>query len=131
MNVGIINAFPMSLVHGTTTLIPNHSYIKETLCYSGSEVLWLWGHKNSSDEAKKYLRDNYGILKCWENFGDRPTVVAEDDGLYAKDVNGLLVKIDMLVVLAPKFGGLVERKAEGEIALVNEITGFTPILVIQ
>lgn len=131
MNIGIINAFPMSRVNTTTILMPNHSYIREALCRPDAEVLWLWGHKNSSEEAENYLRDNYGILKCWKNFGDRPTIVAEDDGLYAKDTNGLLVKIDMLVVLAPKFGGLAERKKEGEIAMVNEITGFTPILVVQ
>lgn len=131
MNIGIINAFPMSLVTKNTTLCPNHGYIRDCLSHPVAEILWLWGHKNSSDEAARFLRENYGVVNKQEIFGDRPTVIAEDDGLYAKASNGLLVKIDMLVVLAPKFGGLVERKAEGEIALVNEITGFTPILVIQ
>lgn len=134
MNIGIINALPMSLINKVTTLIPNPKDLKELLhpddWAQSTEIIWLWGHKNSRIEASKYLYDNFGVVERWEAFGERPTVVAKDDGYYASRIDGELIKIDKLVVLAPKFD-FVERKAEGEVALMSEIVGFTPILVQQ
>ena len=134
MNVGIINAFPMSLVSQKLTLNPEvpHKEMKQILhpenWASETEVLWLWGHKNTSEQAARFLRENFDVIKRQEVFGDRPSVFVENGKFFATATNGLIVEIDRLIVLAPIFASN-ERKAEGQVASAAEVVGFKPILV--
>ena len=133
--IGIINAFPMSLVQDLVTLDPNvpHHILKEILhpddwARGDHEIAWLWGHKNSSEMAAHFLHEEFGVVERWEGFGERPTVTVEDGEFYAKCVDGELIHIDKLIVLAPVFA-TNDRKAEGYVAGTNEVVGFRPILV--
>lgn len=135
MNVGIINALPMSLIQQVTTLNPNvpKEELQELLhpedwANGGLEIMWLWGHKNTEPLATKFLYDNYGVVERWAGFGDRPTVYVKDGEFFAKTVIGNEIKIDRLIVLAPVFASN-ERKAEGVVAQASEVVGFRPILV--
>ena len=134
MNVGIINAFPMSLVSHKLALNPEvpHEEMKQILhpenWASETEVLWLWGHKNTSGKAANFLRENFGVIKRQEAFGDRPSVFVENGKFFVTAANGLDVEIDKLVILAPVFASQ-ERKAEGQVASAAEVVGFRPILV--
>ena len=121
MNVGIINAFPMSLVTQKLTLNPEvtHDEMKRILRPEDwdnwaleIEILWLWGHKNTSEKAANFLRENFGVIKRQEAFGDRPSVFVENGKFFVTAANGLDVEIDKLVILAPVFASQ-ERKAEG------------------
>ena len=135
MNIGIINAFPMSLVQQVTTLNPNvpKEVLQEILHPQdwalNTEIVWLWGHKNTEPLATRYLYDNFGVNERWAVFGDRPTVQVDDDGIFfVTALNGLAVELDKLIILAPVFASQ-ERKAEGVVAQASEVVGFRPILV--
>lgn len=135
MNIGIINALPMSLIAQKTTLNPNvpKEELQELLhpedwANGGLEIMWLWGHKNTSEQAASFLYEQLGVVERWAGFGDRPTVYVKDGEFFAKTVLGNEIKIDKLVVLAPVFA-TNERKAEGQVASAAEVVGFKPILV--
>ena len=135
MNIGIINALPMSLIAQKTTLNPNvpKEELQELLhpedwANGDLEIMWLWGHKNTSEQAASFLYEQFGVVERWAGFGDRPTVYVKDGEFFAKTVLGNEIKIDKLVVLAPVFASN-ERKAEGVVAQASEVVGFKPILV--
>ena len=133
--IGVINAFPMSLVEDVVTLNPKATreaiqdlIHPEDWANGGHEVAWLWGHKNTEAMASKFLYDNYGVVERWAGFGDRPTVYVKDGEFFAKTVLGNEFRIDRLLILAPIFASN-ERKAEGQVASAAEVVGFRPILV--
>lgn len=135
MNVGVINALPMSLVTQKLTLNPEvpkeelqQILHPEDWAKGDLEILWLWGHKNSSEMAAHFLHEEFGVVERWEGFGERPTVTVEDGEFYAKRIDGELIHIDKLIVLAPTLA-FNERKAEGQVAIATEIVGFRPIVV--
>ena len=136
MNVGVINALPMSLVTQKLTLNPDvpkeelqQILHPEDWANGDLEILWLWGHKNTEPLATRFLHEQFGVVERWAIFGDRPTVQVDDDGMFFVTApNGLVVEIDRLIVLAPIFASN-ERKAEGQVASAAETVGFRPILV--
>lgn len=135
MNIGIINALPMSLIAQKTTLNPNvpKEELQELLhpedwANGDLEIMWLWGHKNTEPLATKFLYEQFGVVERWAGFGDRPTVYVKDGEFFAKTVIDNEIKIDKLIVLAPVFASN-ERKAEGVVAQASEVVGFRPILV--
>ena len=135
MNIGIINALPMSLIAQKTTLNPNvpKDVLQEILHPQdwalNTEIVWLWGHKNTEALATKFLHEQFGVVERWAVFGDRPTVQVDDDGIFFVTApNGLVVELDKLIILAPVFASN-ERKAEGQVAQASEVVGFRPILV--
>ena len=136
MNVGVINALPMSLVTQKLTLNPEvpkeelqQILHPEDWANGDLEILWLWGHKNTEPIATRFLHEQFGVVERWAIFGDRPTVQVDDDGMFFVTApNGLIINIDRLIVLAPIFASN-ERKAEGHVASADEIVGFRPILV--
>lgn len=136
MNVGVINALPMSLVTQKLTLNPEvpkeelqQILHPEDWAKGDLEILWLWGHKNTEPIATRFLHEQFGVVERWAIFGDRPTVQVDDDGMFFVTApNGLIINIDRLIVLAPIFASN-ERKAEGHVASADEIVGFRPILV--
>lgn len=135
MNIGIINALPMSLIQQITTLNPNvpKEVLQELLhpedwANGDLEIMWLWGHKNTSEQAAHFLYEQFGVVERWAGFGDRPTVYVKDGEFFAKTVIDNEIKIDKLIVLAPVFASN-ERKAEGVVAQASEVVGFRPILV--
>lgn len=135
MNVGVINAFPMSLVTKRLTLNPEvpNEVLQEILHPQdwalNTEIVWLWGHKNTEPLATRFLHEQFGVVERWAAFGDRPTVQVDDDGVFFVTAkNGLVVEIDKLIILAPIFASN-ERKAEGQVAQASEVVGFRPILV--
>ena len=136
MNVGVINALPMSLVTQKLTLNPEvpkeelqQILHPEDWAKGDLEILWLWGHKNTEPLATRFLHEQFGVVERWAIFGDRPTVQVDDDGMFFVTApNGLIINIDRLIVLAPIFASN-ERKAEGHVASADEIVGFRPILV--
>ena len=135
MNIGIINALPMSLIAQKTTLNPNvtKEVLQEILhpedwANGDLEIMWLWGHKNTSEQAAHFLYEQFGVVERWAGFGDRPTVYVKDGEFFAKTVLGNEFRIDRLIVLAPIFASN-ERKAEGVVAQASEVVGFRPILV--
>ena len=135
MNIGIINAFPMSLVQQVTTLNPNvpKEALKKLLHPEdwavSTEIVWLWGHKNTEPLATKFIYELYGVVERWAEFGDRPTVQVDDDWIFFVTApNDLVVELDKLIVLAPVFASN-ERMAEGQFASASEVVGFRPILV--
>lgn len=137
MNVGVINALPMSLVTQKLTLNPEvpNDEMKHILHPDDwdnwaldTEVLWLWGNKNTSEQAARFLRENFDVIKRQEVFGDRPSVFVEDGKFFVTADNGLDIEIDKLVILAP-VSAANDCKAEGQVASDAEVVGFKPILV--
>lgn len=135
MNIGIINALPMSLIQQITILNPNvpKEELQELIhpedwANGDLEIMWLWGHKNTSEQAAHFLYEQFGVVERWAGFGGRPTVYVKDGEFFAKTVIDNEIKIDKLIVLAPVFASN-ERKAEGVVAQASEVVGFRPILV--
>lgn len=130
MNAGVINAFPMSLVTKRITLNPEApNEVLQEILHPQQDIVWLWGHKNTEPLATKFLHEQFGVVDLWAEFGDRPTVQVDDDGIFFVTApNGLVVELDKLIILAPVFA-TNERKAEGQVAQASEVVGFRPILV--
>ena len=128
MTVGVINALPMSIIQQRTTLNPNVANEELKQLLNDAEVLWLWGHKNTSKLATDYLNSSFGLSEYLEAFGERPSIYVKDRAFYAKTLLGEEVMIDHLLVLAPTFT-TSDRKAEGQVATSTDVIGFRPILV--